>query len=48
MKAIVRYDGKLEDGLFEVTINSNYIIERRLKNVKVKVIEKTVNNRTAK
>jgi len=34
IKGYVRFDGELKDGIFEVTINSNYIIVRPLKNVK--------------
>ena len=34
MKGYVRFDGELKDGIFEITINSNYVIDRSVKTVK--------------
>lgn len=35
IKGIVRYDNQLEEGLFEITITFNYLIERKVRNVVV-------------
>ncbi len=40
IKGLVRYDGELEKGLFEITINGNYSLERDVKDVKA-VVRKT-------
>lgn len=37
MKGFVRYEDALEKGIFEVTGNYNYVIERAVKNVVVQV-----------
>jgi hypothetical protein len=41
IKAFVRYEGKLMDGIEEITVNNNYFIERTLKGIKCEnIIEK--------
>lgn len=37
MKGFVRYDDSLEKGIYEITGNYNYVIERTVKNVVVKI-----------
>ena len=45
IKAIVRFQKCLEEGLYEITITSNYYIERLLKNVKTQVIKEKINEK---
>ena len=42
IKAYVRFYKSLEDGLYEITINSNYYIERVMKNVKTNVFKEKI------
>jgi hypothetical protein len=35
IKGICRFEESLPDGFYEVTVTANYIIERKIKNVKV-------------
>ena len=46
IKAILRYDGKLKDGLEEITITYNYFIERTVKGVEVQEISQELNGTT--
>lgn len=34
VKGYVRYDNQLKEGIYEITVNSNYFIDRLVKNVK--------------
>lgn len=42
LKAFIRYHNELQSGILEITINSNYFIERNVKNVKVKVVKEQI------
>lgn len=42
IKAFVRFQSELENGIAELTINSNYIIERNVKNVKTKITKENI------
>jgi len=44
IKAIVRFEENLGDGLFEITINQNYTKERPIKGVKTTLKENSVKN----
>ncbi len=41
MKGFCRYEDSLDKGVYEITANCNYVIERQVKNVTVKMV--TVN-----
>jgi hypothetical protein len=44
IKGFLRYEDGLEQGVYEVTLNSNYFAERPLKEVKATVSEDKVRN----
>ncbi|EGR29741.1 hypothetical protein IMG5_149240 [Ichthyophthirius multifiliis] len=48
IQGIVRYEGKLQDGIEEITINSNYFIERTMKGIKCENIIEKINNKEYK
>ena len=43
IKAILIFHSSLEEGLWEVTINSNYCYEKVIKNVKTEIVKKKIN-----
>ena len=44
IKGIIRYENKLEDGLYEITINTNYFTEKKLKHIQTTIKEEIINN----
>lgn len=42
IKAFARFQNELENGIVELTINSNYFIERNMKNVKTKTTKENI------
>ena len=44
IKGFVRYEDELEQGVYEVTLNTNYFAERQVKDVKAVVTEDKVRN----
>jgi hypothetical protein len=44
IKGFLRYEDELEQGVYEVTLNSNYFAERQLKDVQATVTDEKVRN----
>lgn len=39
MKGYVRIDEALDKGVYEVTVNSNYVIDRQIKNIQIQLVD---------
>jgi hypothetical protein len=42
IKAMVRFDDKLNEGFFELTMNQNYYTERKVRDINVKMISEKI------